>query len=65
MQWISHEEMLAGLAIPSAYRFEQIGRGDLDDVIACLRAWYPDIRVGAESRHLTDLRQFEKWTSAF
>jgi hypothetical protein len=52
MRWLPLDEMLAGLTIPEGIRFEQLARDQIDDVIDRLRAWYPDIVVGAESRHL-------------
>ncbi|WP_233577161.1 hypothetical protein [Citreicoccus inhibens] len=52
MQWRSLEEMLKGLVVPEIYSVELLAREDIPKVTALLRAWYPDIRVGTESRHL-------------
>jgi hypothetical protein len=62
MRWLPLDEMLAGLAIPEGIRFEQLARDQIDLVIERLRAWYPDIVVGAESRHL-DRAFYETGTS--
>jgi hypothetical protein len=50
--WGQSDVMLAGIAIPDGIRFEQLARDQIDDVVERLRTWYPDIVVGAESRHL-------------
>jgi hypothetical protein len=52
MRWAPIEALLSGLAIPEGIYFEQLGRSGIDEVIQRLRVWYPDIAVGAESRHL-------------
>jgi hypothetical protein len=52
MRWGPIERLLSGLTIPERICFDQLGREQIDDVIQGLRLWYPDIVVGAESRHL-------------
>jgi hypothetical protein len=44
--------MLSGLTIPEGIHFDRLGQSEIDEVIQRLRVWYPDIVVGAESRHL-------------
>jgi hypothetical protein len=52
MRWPSCEQMFSGLTIPDGIRFEQLARDQIDELIARLHQWYPDIIVGTESRHL-------------
>jgi hypothetical protein len=52
MQWRGLQEMLAGLEGPPDYALEQLAREDIPQLTQLLRAWYPDICVGTESRHL-------------
>jgi hypothetical protein len=54
--------MLSGIQMPDGVRVEQLGRGDIDDVIARLRGWYPDIVVGTESRHLDRSFYEREWS---
>lgn len=52
MRWRSLEEMLSGIETPEGCSAEQLAREDLPRLTALLESWYPDIRVGTESRHL-------------
>ncbi|MCP3098242.1 hypothetical protein LZ198_05040 [Myxococcus sp. K15C18031901] len=52
MPWRNLDEMLSGLEIPAGCTAEQLAREDIPRLTALLRAWYPDIQVGTESRHL-------------
>ncbi|MFY2556087.1 hypothetical protein ACN469_00430 [Corallococcus terminator] len=52
MRWRSLEEMLSGIEVPEGCSAEQLAREDLPRLTALLERWYPDIRVGTESRHL-------------
>lgn len=52
MQWRSLDEMMGGLRPPENCCLEQLSRDSVDQVTALLGKWYPDIRVGTESRHL-------------
>jgi hypothetical protein len=51
-RWPPCEEMLSGLTIPDGIRVEQLARDQIEELIARLQEWYPDIIVGSESRHL-------------
>ncbi|GEN07545.1 hypothetical protein SAMN05443572_101440 [Myxococcus fulvus] len=52
MRWLGLEEMLSGLDTPVGCTAEQLSRDDIPRLTALLSTWYPDIRVGTESRHL-------------
>ncbi|WP_342378281.1 hypothetical protein NVS55_02860 [Myxococcus stipitatus] len=52
MSWRSLDEMLSGIVKPEGCSAEQLAREDIPRLTALLAAWYPDIRVGTESRHL-------------
>jgi hypothetical protein len=52
MEWRDMSEMLIGLPAPAGCTIDQLARVDLDALTERLRAWYPDIHVGSESRHL-------------
>ena len=49
MNWAEIDELSSKLPIPPGYRIEQLKRSEIPDVIRCLRGWFPDITVGAES----------------
>ena len=49
MNWVAINELSSKLPIPPGYRFEQLKRSDIPEVIRCLKAWFPDVTVGAES----------------
>lgn len=52
--WPSIDEILPPAALPEGYRLEQLARADVPAVVQKIRAWYPDVSVGAESRHLDE-----------
>src|SRR5689334_13826756 len=54
MEWPELEDLLASVSLdlPNGVRFEQLRATDVGAVVEKVRAWYPDIVVGAESRHL-------------
>jgi hypothetical protein len=52
MQWRDMHEMLDGLPYPAGCSVEQLARADVEPLTRKLQSWYPDIRVGSESRHL-------------
>jgi|GEM_PF-852006 len=52
MQWRSLDEMFGELERPEGCSIEQLGRVDIQQITMLLGTWYPDIRVGTESRHL-------------
>ncbi len=51
MRWKPISEMLSGIG-QRGYVFEQLARKEIPEITRLLRTWYPDIRIGAESRHL-------------
>ena len=53
MSWSKAIEVLKETRTASGYELMQLGREDVPELVAGLREWYPDIVVGAESRHLT------------
>jgi hypothetical protein len=68
LAWLPLEEMLRAVPFPDKILVEQLSRAHIDEVVARLRAWYPDIAVGTESRHLDpefrwDARSAPKWPS--
>jgi RimJ/RimL family protein N-acetyltransferase len=52
--WPTLEPLCARVDLPQGYTFRPIARDELPTVIAQLRAWYPDVVVGAESAHLEE-----------
>ncbi|ATB48265.1 hypothetical protein MYMAC_003891 [Corallococcus macrosporus DSM 14697] len=52
MRWRSLGEMIGDLELPESCYAEQLSRDDIPRVTKLLGTWYPDIRVGTESRHL-------------
>ena len=52
MQWRSLDEMFGQLKSPEGCSVEQLSREEVPLVTMLLSTWYPDIRVGTESRHL-------------
>lgn len=49
MKWPNLQGLLTTLPIPSAYRFEQLRRSDIHELVSSFRAWFPDLAVGADS----------------
>jgi RimJ/RimL family protein N-acetyltransferase len=52
--WPLLERLTPPVPIPEGYTFRPIAREELPTVIEQLRAWYPDVVVGAESAHLEE-----------
>lgn len=49
--WPRLETLPATVAIPEGYTFRPIAHEEVSTVVDRLRAWYPDVIVGAESCH--------------
>ena len=49
MEWVTVEELARSVPLPPGYRFEILRRDDVPAVIGALRAWFPNIEVGAAS----------------
>jgi hypothetical protein len=49
MNWVAIDELSGKLPIPHGYRLEQLKRSEIPELIRCLKAWFPDVTVGAES----------------
>lgn len=49
--WPRMETLPASVPIPEGYSFRPIARHEVATVVERLRAWYPDVVVGAESSH--------------
>src|SRR5262245_44037670 len=49
MNWVAINELSNKLPIPHGYRVEQLKRSEIPEVIRCIRDWFPDVTVGAES----------------
>jgi hypothetical protein len=49
MKWPNIQDLLTTVPIPSGYRFEQLRRSDIHELVSSFRTWFPDIAVGAES----------------
>ena len=52
--WPSLETLAPRVATPDGYTFRPLAREELPTIIERLRAWYPDVVVGAESCHLDE-----------
>lgn len=52
MQWRSLDAMMGELRPPENCCLEQLSLDSVGQITAILAKWYPDIRVGTESRHL-------------
>ncbi len=50
-QWPRLETLPASVPIPEGYNVRPITRQEVATVVERLRAWYPDVVVGAESCH--------------
>ena len=60
MEWKLAESTLAETQMPDGYRLTRMRSDDVRAVIEKLAAWYPDIRVGMESPHLSADFYFEE-----
>jgi hypothetical protein len=60
MKWPSIGDLLPTVPIPSGYRFEQLRRSDIPELVSSFRTWFPTIAVGSESCfHREDFYQRE------
>lgn len=48
MRWPNIQDLLPTLPVPTGYRFEQLRRSDIRELVSSFRTWFPDIAVGAE-----------------
>ena len=54
MNWIGIDDISTKVPIPHGYRIEQLKRSNIPELVGCLKAWYPDITVGAVSCYLQE-----------
>jgi GNAT superfamily N-acetyltransferase len=54
MKWPTADEMRALVPLPEGYRLEQFQLGHVADLIAGIKAWYPEISVGVNSGYLRE-----------
>ena len=54
MKWPTIDELSALVPLPDGYRFEQLGRTNIEPLIAAIKAWHPDIAVGTASCYLRE-----------
>jgi len=59
MTWPNIAHLQTKLSIPSGYVLDRLNRNEVPDATRLLRSWYPDIEVGAESRHLREEFYYE------
>jgi hypothetical protein len=52
--WSGIEESITKLKAPRAYRFELIKRREVPALVAAVKAWFPEISVGAASCYLDE-----------
>jgi RimJ/RimL family protein N-acetyltransferase len=60
VRWPSLDTLPSHIAIPEGYTFRPLARDEVPTVIDRLRAWYPDVMVGAESCHLDESFWYEQ-----
>src|SRR4051812_20398557 len=48
-KWPTAEEMSARVALPEGYRFENLRRADIAEVVSFINTWFPGISVGSAS----------------
>ena len=54
MKWPSANALATLVSLPAGYRFAQLDRAHIAPLIAAIKAWYPDIAVGAASGYLRE-----------
>jgi hypothetical protein len=54
MKWPTIDEMSTLVPLPEGYRFERLTRARIAPLIAAIKAWHPDIAVGASSCYLRE-----------
>jgi len=52
MPWINLDHLSTNVPLPEGYRYEQLTRADIPDVVRSFADWYPGIAVGNASCHL-------------
>ena len=54
MKWPTTDEMRALIPLPPGYQVERFELGQVADLIASIKAWYPEISVGVNSGYLRE-----------
>ncbi len=54
MAWINVDKLSMNVPLPAGYRYEQLTRTDIPNVVRSLAEWYPGIAVGNASCHLNE-----------
>jgi GNAT superfamily N-acetyltransferase len=54
MKWPTLDELAALVPLPASYRFDDVGRTHVPEVIAAIQAWYPSASVGIVSAYLRE-----------
>jgi hypothetical protein len=54
MDWMSADEMTAKVPLPRGYRFELLKRAEILELIGFIKAWFPDVSVGAASCYMRE-----------
>jgi hypothetical protein len=54
MPWINVDHLSTNVPLPEGYRYEQLTRADIPDVVRSFADWYPGIAVGNASCHLKE-----------
>jgi hypothetical protein len=54
MNWPELSEIFQQIKMPEGFSLEQLSKADVSSLTNLLVSWYPDIVVGAESRHLNN-----------
>ena len=54
MNWLAIDDMSAMAPLPPGYRRERLKRAEIPRLIEAIRAWHPDISVGAASCYLRE-----------
>jgi hypothetical protein len=60
MIWPNLADLQLPVSILTEYSLERLLRQDVPAVTVALAAWYPDISIGAESRHLSEAFYYEE-----
>jgi hypothetical protein len=49
MKWPATDQLSTLMPLPDGYRLELVDRSDIAPLIEAIRAWHPEISVGANS----------------
>ncbi len=60
MKWTSIPETSDLIPLPAGYRFEQLGRNEIPELVEKVRRWHPDIVVGAGSSYVRERFYLDK-----